>query len=98
MTTPEPSPNPLQAVRRATDTARQQGYVLTVERAPSLAPYTHTATARRLSPNNERLRFLTHASSEAAAAAIGLKILLSVLRGDDFWPEPEPTAGQPHGS
>jgi hypothetical protein len=76
-----------EVVRHATETALRQGYELVIERAPESAPYTHSAAARRLSPDNDRLHFLTYADSEAAAATLGLKVLLSVLRGDDFWPE-----------
>jgi hypothetical protein len=88
MNTSAQSANSREAIRRATETARAQGYALVVERAPYPAPYTHTAAARRLSPDNDHVHFLTHANSEDAAATLGLKILLSVLRGDDFWPEP----------
>jgi hypothetical protein len=94
MTNPAQSPSPRQAVTRATETARRQGYVLTIARAPSLGSDTHTATARRLGSADEHPRFLTHANSEAAAATIGLKILLSVLRGDDFWPDPVENGSQ----
>src|SRR5438477_8593177 len=76
-----------EAVRRATGRARREGYALVIERAPDSAPYTHFATARRLGPENAPLRFLTHANSAPAAATAGVKILLSVLRGDDLWPE-----------
>src|SRR5690242_4613798 len=91
-----------EAVRHATGRARREGYALVIERAPDCAPYTHSAAVRRLGPKNAPLRFLTHANSASAAATAGLKILLSVLRGDDLWPEgstrpaaepPRPTHG-----
>jgi hypothetical protein len=75
-------------VRRAEATARRHGYALTVQPAPAGALYTHTAVARSLRAGKSEPHLLTYATSEADAASLGLTILLSVLRGDDLWPEP----------
>jgi hypothetical protein len=76
-----------ESVRRADAGARRFGYTIEVEAAPEAPPYAYRATARKLAAPGGEPRFLAVGSSAPEAARAGLKVLLSVLRGDDFWPE-----------
>jgi hypothetical protein len=77
-----------ESVRGADAGARRFGYTIEVEASPEAPSHAYRSIARKLAAPGGEPRFLAAGSSAPEAARAGLKVLLSVLRGDDFWPEP----------